>query len=87
MPQDRGKFKAPSLRDVALTAPYMHDGRFESLEEVIDHYDHGVVYSPTLDANLAKHPAEGLGLSEEEKAALLAFLKTLTDSDFSYDEQ
>jgi cytochrome c peroxidase len=76
---DRGKFKAPSLRNIALTAPYMHDGRFKTLEEVIEHYDHGVHRSPTLDPNLAKHPPEGLGLTGAEKAALVAFLKTLTD--------
>jgi cytochrome c peroxidase len=56
----------------------MHDGRFNTLEEVIDHYDHGVRRSATLDPNLAKHPAEGLQLSADEKSALVAFLKTLT---------
>lgn len=77
--EDRGKFKTPSLRNIALTAPYMHDGRFATLEEVIEHYDHGVLRSPTLDPNLAKHPAEGLNLSAEDKKALAAFLRTLTD--------
>ena len=81
-PADRSKFRTPSLRNVALTAPYMHDGRFKTLEEVIEHYDHGVVRHPTLDPNLAKHPAEGLKLSREDKAALVAFLKTLTDPAF-----
>lgn len=76
---DMGKFAVPSLRNVALTAPYMHDGRFATLEEVIDHYDHGVVRSGTLDPNLAKHPKAGLGLSAADKQALVAFLKTLTD--------
>ncbi|HEY0368687.1 MAG TPA: MbnP family protein [Chthoniobacterales bacterium] len=75
---DRWKFATPSLRNVALTAPYMHDGRFASLEDVIEHYDHGVVRSETLDPNLAKHPPTGLGLSTGDKAALVAFLKTLT---------
>ena len=82
-PADRGKFRTPSLRNVAVTAPYMHDGRFKTLEEVIEHYDHGVVRHPTLDPNLAKHPAEGLKLSREDKAALVAFLKTLTDPAFT----
>ncbi len=77
---DRGKFRTPSLRNIALTAPYMHDGRFRTLEEVIDHYDHGTVRHPNLDPNLAKHPPEGLRLSPEDKAALVAFLKTLTDT-------
>lgn len=79
---DHGKFAVPSLRNVARTAPYMHDGRFATLEEVIDHYDHGLHQSPTLDPNLAKHPSEGLQLSEADKAALVAFLKTLTDHEF-----
>lgn len=79
---DRGKFKVPSLRNVALTAPYMHDGRFATLEDVIEHYNSGVHRSATLDPNLAKHPVAGLGLSTEDKAALVAFLKTLTDDNF-----
>ena len=78
-PADRGKFKAPSLRNIALTAPYMHDGRFATLEEVIEHYSSGTQRSPTLDPNLAKHPEAGLQLTAEEKHALVAFLKTLTD--------
>jgi cytochrome c peroxidase len=77
---DRGKFKTPSLRNVALRAPYMHDGRFATLEEVVEHYDSGVRRRPNLDANLAKHPAGGLGLSELEKRELVAFLRTLTDT-------
>ncbi len=76
---DRGKFKTPSLRNVALTSPYMHDGRLRTLEDVVEHYDRGVERSSTLDPNLAKHPKEGLGLSPQDKAALVAFLKTLTD--------
>jgi cytochrome c peroxidase len=76
---DRGKFAVPSLRNVALTAPYMHDGRFRTLEEVLDHYDHGVVRSETLDPNLAKHPTQGLDLTSGEKGDIIAFLKTLTD--------
>ncbi len=79
---DRGKFKVPSLRNIAATGPYMHDGRFATLEEVVDHYDHGVRRSPTLDPNLSKHPDSGLGLTALEKRALVAFLRTLTDSEF-----
>ncbi|MFK7911993.1 MAG: MbnP family protein [Akkermansiaceae bacterium] len=75
---DRFKFSTPSLRNVALTAPYMHDGRFSTLEEVIDHYNDGFTRSETLDPNLAKHP-RGLKLSEADKRSLIAFLKTLTD--------
>ncbi len=76
---DRGKFSTPSLRNVALTAPYMHDGSFASLEEVVAHYSTGVHRSPTLDPNLAKHPEGGLQLSEADQRALVAFLKTLTN--------
>ena len=79
---DAGKFATPSLRNVAVTGPYMHDGRFTSLDEVIDHYDRGVKRSNTLDPNLAKHPDTGLGLSPEDKRALIAFLNTLTDDQF-----
>lgn len=77
--EDRGKFKVPSLRNIALTAPYMHDGRFATLEEVLRHYSSGVQRSATLDANLAKHPEAGIQLTAQEQADLIAFLKTLTD--------
>ena len=79
---DRFKFRTPSLRNVAVTAPYMHDGRLRTLEEVVEHYDRGLARHPNLDPNLAKHPPQGLGLSREDKAALVAFLKTLTDPAF-----
>jgi cytochrome c peroxidase len=75
---DRGRFAVPSLRNVALTAPYMHDGRFATLEEVVVHYSDGVHRSVTLDPNLAKHPDGGLQLSPADQRALVAFLKTLT---------
>ncbi len=79
---DRNLFITPSLRNIALTAPYMHDGRFETLEEVIEHYNSGLQQSPSLDPNLAKHPRKGLGLSSKDKRALVAFLRTLTDPQF-----
>jgi cytochrome c peroxidase len=79
---DRGRFRVPSLRNVAVTAPYMHDGRFATLEEVVEHYNSGVQPSPTLDPNLAKHPQLGLSLTASDKQALVAFLKTLTDEQF-----
>jgi cytochrome c peroxidase len=76
---DRAKFKVPSLRNVELTFPYMHDGRFQTLEQVIDHYNI-VTVSSTLDASfLQQLPYGGLQLSTLDKAALVAFLKTLTD--------
>ncbi len=77
--RDRGAFKTPSLRNVALSGPYMHDGRFATLEAVIAHYDHGVRRTENLDPNLAKHPAGGLGLDAADRAALVAFLHALTD--------
>ena len=76
---DKGRFAVPSLRNVELTAPYMHDGRFATLEQVIEHYSTGVKRSATLDPNIAKHPGGGVPLSTEDKAALVSFLKTLTD--------
>jgi cytochrome c peroxidase len=79
---DEGKFSVPSLRNVAVTAPYMHDGRFRTLEEVVAHYCTGTKRSATLDPNLAKHPDGGVPLSADDKRALVAFLKTLTDEKF-----
>uniref|UniRef100_UPI001C8C9016 MbnP family protein n=2 Tax=Pelagicoccus albus TaxID=415222 RepID=UPI001C8C9016 len=79
---DTGSFKVPSLRNVAVTAPYMHDGRFASLEAVVEHYNSGVQRGAFLDPNLSKHPAAGLQLTDNEKAALVAFLETLTDPQF-----
>jgi len=76
---DKGRFAVPSLRNVELTGPYMHDGRFKTLEEVVAHYCTGVKRSPTLDPNLAKHPDGGVPLSKADQKALVAFLKTLTD--------
>lgn len=79
---DRGKFAVPSLRNVAVTGPYMHDGRFRTLEEVVEHYCTGMKRSATLDPNLAKHPDGGVPLNASDKLALVAFLKTLTDERF-----
>lgn len=76
---DRGKFKVPSLRNVALTPPYMHDGRFSTLDEVVEHYNSGVKSSPSLDPNM-KAQGGGLGLNPQQKADLVAFLRTLNDT-------
>lgn len=76
---DAGKFAVPSLRNVAVTAPYMHDGRFRTIAEVVEHYCTGTRRSATLDPNLAKHPDGGVPLSATDKRALVAFLNTLTD--------
>lgn len=78
---DIGKFKSPSLRNVELTAPYMHDGRFSTLEEVLEHYDEHVKAAPNLDPNLFTSIGK-LNLGEEERTAIIAFLKTLTDTVF-----
>ncbi len=77
---DNGKFRAPTLRNIALTAPYMHDGRFETLEEVVNHYNEGTHFADNLDPLLQK--PSGLGLSEQNKKDLIAFLHTLTDTSF-----
>jgi cytochrome c peroxidase len=77
-----GLFRAPSLRNIARTAPYMHDGRFATLREVIDHYDHGIKPSANLDSFLGDRTAgtaRRMNLSDEDKDALEAFLRTLTD--------
>ena len=79
---DRGKFAVPSLRNVAVNWPYMHDGRFRTLEEAVEHYCTGMKRSATLDPNLAKHPDGGVPLNAADKRALVAFLRTLTDERF-----
>jgi cytochrome c peroxidase len=78
-PNDIGKFKTPSLRNVGVTGPYMHDGRFATLEEVLEHYNAHIKQSPTLDVSL-KSQGMGLGLTTQDKADIIAFLHTLTDS-------
>lgn len=74
---DNGKFRAPTLRNIEMTAPYMHDGRFETLEEVLNHYQTGGHPSENLDQEITGFP-----LTDYEKESLLAFLKSLTDTDF-----
>jgi cytochrome c peroxidase len=79
---DIGKFKIPTLRNIALTAPYMHDGRFETLDEVIDHYSTGLVSSPTIDPLMEHIATSGVQLDPQEHDLLKAFLLTLTDYKF-----
>jgi cytochrome c peroxidase len=81
-PADMGKFKTPSLRNLVFTAPYMHDGRFQTLEEVIDFYSTGVQDSPFTDQLMADRGSLIANLTNQEKEDLLAFLKTITDSTF-----
>ncbi len=82
VPADNGKFKSPSLRNLAFTAPYMHDGRFSILEDVINHYSEGLQNSPTIDPLMKKVAQGGVQLTEKDKADLKAFLLTLSDLDF-----
>ena len=79
---DKGKFRVPTLRNIELTAPYMHDGRFFTLEQVIDHYSDHVQLSPTIDPLMELVGSGGAQLTSQEKADLLAFLKTFTDEEF-----
>jgi cytochrome c peroxidase len=80
LPRDMAAFKVPTLRNIDRTAPYMHDGRFATLEEVVDFYNTGVKRSTSVDPLLQYNlQPGGLGLSAQDKSDLLAFLKTLTD--------
>jgi cytochrome c peroxidase len=81
-PLDLGKFKVPTLRNIAVTAPYMHDGRFSTLLEVVEHYNSGVdSLAPNLDPDMHVYAA-GLGLSAQEKLDLIAFMESFTDTEF-----
>lgn len=89
---DIGEFKVPSLRNVEFTAPYMHDGRFETLEEVIAHYSTGVQAHQNLNDRLTEELMTGgtpvqLNITENEKQALIAFLKTLSEPEIFQDEK
>ena len=79
---DNGKFRSTTLRNIALTAPYMHDGRFATLEEVVDHYAGGGHGVENEDSNIT-----GFTLNERQRAALIAFLRTLTDETLATDER
>jgi len=78
-PNDRGAYKAPTLRNIELTAPYMHDGRYKTLEEVINFYSDSLVYSPYVDPLMHWLSYGGTRLTQKEKEDLKAFLLTLTD--------
>jgi cytochrome c peroxidase len=82
-PTDSGTFKVPSLRNIALSRPYMHDGRFNTLNQVLEHYNSGVKNSSTLSSQLVG----GIPLTNEEKLDIIAFLKTLTDYTFIEDKR
>lgn len=83
---DNGKFKIPSLRNVELTAPYMHDGRFDNLDEVLDFYSEQIKFdSPNLDLNMFLHKPTQRNLTFQQKQDIIEFLKTLTDTEFIND--
>lgn len=87
---DVGRFRTPTLRNIALTAPYMHDGRFRTLDQVIEHYNSGIKPSATLDDRLTTNmtiggPPRQMNMTAYEKQALVAFLGTLTDQSFISD--
>ncbi len=87
-PDDMYKFKVPSLRNVEVTGPYMHDGRFYSLEAVLDFYEAGIVDNGNVDELLLKVDGTyGISLTDYEKESIISFLKTLTDNEFLEDER
>jgi cytochrome c peroxidase len=79
---DYGKFKSPTLRNIEFTGPYMHDGRYETLADVVEFYSSELQKSSTVDPLMKKLNQGGIQLTSEEKAALVAFLKTLSDNDY-----
>jgi cytochrome c peroxidase len=94
IPTDMGRFRAPTLRNIALTAPYMHDGSIATLSEVLDHYAAGGRTIPTgpyagvgSESPYKSELVAGFTLSAEERADVLAFLETLTDEDLLRDER
>ena len=87
LPQDKYKFKVPSLRNIEKTAPYMHDGRFYTLEAVLNHYSNGVQNNLNLDSSLNTNGTLGIPLTNDQKTKIIAFLKTLTDQQFLTDSR
>ena len=81
-PEEYGKFKVTTLRNIAFTAPYMHDGRFTTLDEVIEHYSSGIHMSPTIDPLIEFANQGGVQLDAQEKYLLKKFLLTLSDYNF-----
>lgn len=85
--KDHMKFRVPSLRNVEFTAPYMHDGRFTSLEAVLNFYSDNVENQPNLDSQLKQNGHLGIPLNTQEKKYIISFLKTLSDHQFISDPQ
>jgi cytochrome c peroxidase len=84
---DKYTFKVPTLRNLGFTAPYMHDGRFLTLDAVLEHYTRHVQLTPNLDAQLKRRDSLGIGLSKKEQVQVMAFLKTLNDTAFIADRR
>ncbi len=84
---DKYKFKVPSLRNIQITYPYMHDGRFQTLAQVLDHYDSGMVATENLDPVFQQNENLGISLTEDEKQKIISFLETLTDDNFLLDDR
>lgn len=84
---DNGKFKTPSLRNLLYTAPYMHDGRFKTLEEVLDFYSEGIMISPTIDSRMEFAHKGGSHLTPAEKHKIILFLNTMSDSSFTLNKE
>jgi cytochrome c peroxidase len=80
---NKGEFKTPTLRNIELTAPYMHDARFQTLEEVVRFYSEGLKWSPTIDPLMKQVDSGGVGFTESEILDMVAFLKTFTDTTFT----
>jgi len=81
------KFKVPSLRNLAYTAPYMHDGRLLTLDAVLDHYTSNVQRTPNLDSLLLQNSSPGIDLTAKERTKIIAFLNTLNDRTFLFDNR
>lgn len=88
-PEDLGAYKTPTLRNIMVSAPYMHDGRLPTIEAVLDHYANGVKLSPATDPLVLQKPMgrPGIPLTAREKDQIIAFLRTLTDEKFLKNEQ
>ena len=83
LPGDAGRFKVPTLRNIGFTAPYMHDGRFATLEDVVDHYSSGIEgNSPTIDPGIEFAQQGGVQLDDQQRAELLEFLRMFNDTNF-----
>jgi cytochrome c peroxidase len=87
-PEDLYKFRVPSLRNIDVTYPYMQEGRFSTLEAVLEFYDSGGTDNGNVDASLLRDDGTyGISLSQYEKESIIAFLKTLTDHEFLQDDR